>query len=121
MGMLDLSEAKFDATTSQDAVVMVQCWAPWCKGCVGQDSAYAQVAEKHPEHVFGRLNTEQADGIVSRLGLEHIPALLVYREGILVFMQAGQFDEEQLESIVSQAERLDMDQVRAEIASKQEG
>jgi thioredoxin 1 len=118
--MLDLSPGNFDTTTSTEPLVLVQCWAPWCKGCVGQDSAYAKVAEKYPQHVFGRLNTEEAEDIVSRLGLEHIPALLVFREGILLLMQSGQFDEEQLGSIVSQAEQVDMDQVRAEIASKQE-
>jgi thioredoxin 1 len=115
MAMMDVYEAGYDASVQTKGIVLVQCWAPWCRACAGQDSAYARVAERHPEHVFGRLNTEQADAIVARLGLAHIPALLVYREGLLLFMQAGQFEEEQLESIVSQTESLDMDLVREEM------
>jgi thioredoxin 1 len=115
MAMMDVSEAGYDETVQTNGIVLVQCWAPWCRACAGQDSAYARVAEKHPEHVFGRLNTEDAETIVTRLHIEHIPALLVYREGLLLFMQPGQFEEEQLESIVSQAESLDMDLVREEM------
>jgi thioredoxin 1 len=115
MGVLDLEESGFDETVSANRVVLVQCWAPWCRACAGQDSAFAKVAARHPEHVFGKLNTEEAEGIVARIGIEHIPALLVYREGLLLFMQPGQFEEEQLESIVSQAASLDMDLVRSEM------
>ncbi len=113
--MRDLDEGSFDSTVSADGVVLVQCWAPWCRACAGQDSAFAKVAARHPEHVFGKLNTEDAEAIVTRLGIEHIPALLVYREGLLLFMQLGQFEEDQLESIVGQAESLDMDLVRSEM------
>jgi thioredoxin 1 len=113
--MMDVPEGSYDSTVATNGIVFVQCWAPWCRACAGQDSAYAKVAERHPQHVFGRLNTEEAETIVTRLGIEHIPALLVYREGLLLFMQPGQFQEEELESIVSQAESLDMDVVRKEM------
>jgi thioredoxin 1 len=119
--MLDLSEANFDQTTSQESVVLVQCWAPWCRACAGQDSAFAKVAARHPEHLFARLNTEEAEGIVTRVGIEHIPALLVYRQGLLLFMQPGQFEEEELESIVSQAASLDMELVRADMSAEDAG
>jgi thioredoxin 1 len=118
MALLDVNEAAFDSTVSAGGVVLVQCWAPWCRACAGQDSAFAKAAARHPDHVFGRLNTEEAEGIVARLGIEHIPALLVYREGLLLFMQPGQFEEDQLEDIVSQAASLDMDLVRSEMSKE---
>ena len=77
------------------------------------------MASRHPQHVFGKLNTQTERELVDSLGVEHIPSLLLYRDGILLFQQPGSFDQKALEDIVSQAESLDMNQVRAEIAGGQ--
>jgi hypothetical protein len=40
---------------------------------------------------------------------------MLYRDEILLFQQPGTFEEERLDDIVSQAEALDMERVRADI------
>jgi thioredoxin 1 len=118
---VELTKDNFAATVSRDGIVLVDCWASWCGGCEKFGPIYEEVASRHPEHVFGKLNTHAEDALVSSLGVEHIPSLLLYRDGILLFQQPGNFDEEALEDIVSQAESIDMDVVRAHMASEQAG
>jgi len=69
----------------------------------------------------GKLDTEEEKEIVSDLGVEHIPTLLLFRDGILLFKQPGYLEEEKLEDVVRQAEALDMDEVRADMAAEQQG
>jgi thioredoxin 1 len=77
------------------------------------------VAARHPQHKFTKLDTISESDLAASLGVVHVPTLMLYREGVLLFNQSGNFDEERLEDIVSQAEALDMEAVRADIeASK---
>jgi thioredoxin 1 len=114
-----LSKGNFEEVTSCKGTVLVDCWASWCAGCETFGSIYEKVASKHPDIVFGKLNTQAERALVYSLGIEHIPSLLVYRDGILLFQQPGSFDKEALEDIVSQAESIDMDEVRAHLASEE--
>jgi thioredoxin 1 len=77
---------------------------------------FDKVAERHPQHTFAKLDTLAKDELTSALEIAHVPTMLLYRDGLLLFKQAGNFDETRLEDIVAQAEALDMDIVRAEMA-----
>jgi thioredoxin 1 len=116
MALVTLSGDNFDQTVASPGIVMVDCWASWCGACKEFGSIYENVAARHAEHTFGTLDTQAEKNIVSRLGIEHIPSLLLYREGILLFQQPGYFDEEQMEDILRQAESLDMEVVRSELS-----
>lgn len=67
---------------------------------------------RHPEHTFGKLDTQAEKNLVKEFNIEHIPSLLIFREGILLFRQPGYYTEDQIEDIVQQAESLDMNEVR---------
>jgi len=122
MSAMELDSTNFVSTVSRKGIVLVECRAPWCGACKAFTPVFEQVAAKHPEHMFAMLDTEKSADIAAKLGLQHVPALLLYRDGILLFMQAGSFAENRLEDILSQAEGLDMDAVRAEIeADRQAG
>jgi thioredoxin 1 len=118
--MIDLTADNFVSTVSQEGIVLVDCWARWCEGCKTFSPVFEKVAEKHPEHTFGNLDTEAEKEITKKLEIKHIPTLLLYRDGLMLFHQPGNFDTETLEGIIKQAEGLDMDQVRADIARERE-
>lgn len=119
MAMLKLTTDNFDQTVSGDGIVIVDCWAEWCGACKAFSPIYEKVAQRHPDHVFGKLDTQAEPDLVASLGVEHIPSLLAYRDGVLLLNQPGNFDEEALEGIISQAASLNMDLVRADIASSE--
>jgi thioredoxin 1 len=102
---------------SSPGIVIIDCWAEWCGGCKDFDPVFEKVAARHPNHTFARLDTQAEESLVEELGIKHIPSLLVFRDGIMLYKQPGNFKEDVLADIVSQAESLDMEQVRAEIAA----
>lgn len=114
-----LTKANFEETVLQDGIVLVDCWAPWCGPCRMFGPIFEGVADKHPEHVFGKLNTEEEGEVAGSLGIQSIPTLMIFRDGILLFKQAGALPEAALEEVIGQAEALDMEEVRAEIAKRQ--
>jgi thioredoxin 1 len=124
MAIIPLHRENFEGSVSGGGIVMVDCWASWCAACKTFRPVYEKVAGKHPEITFGSLDTGAEKSLVSDLGIEHIPTLMLYRDGILLFQQPGYYDEEQMEDILEQAGSLDMDLVRSEIVAdrkKQDG
>lgn len=111
--MVHLNSNNFRTVTSRDAIVMVDCWAGWCSVCESFNPIYEKVAEKYPNHTFAKLDTVAEKDLVSKLGIEHIPTLLLFREGFLLFQQPGYYEEDKLEDIIRQAESINMEEVRA--------
>ena len=115
MAVMELTFDNFVETVSCRGITLVDCWAEWCGGCKTFTPVFEQVAEKYPQYTFGRLDTQTEDTITAKLEIKHIPTLLLYRDGLLLFHQPGNFGEAELEGIVKQAEALDMDEVRSAI------
>jgi thioredoxin 1 len=117
---VEMNSDNFDDLTSGEGIVLVDCWAPWCGNCDQFAKLYRRVAAKHPAHTFATLNTQEQEEIRSKLGVQHVPCLLVYRDGLMLFNQPGNYDEATMDDIITQAAGLDMDAVRAEMASQEE-
>ena len=120
MAVIELTHDNFVETVSRRGITLVDCWAEWCGGCKTFTPVFEQVAEKYSQHTFGRLDTQAEETITAKLEIKHIPTLLLYRDGLLLFHQPGNFGVQELESIVKQAEALDMDEVRSAIAREKE-
>lgn len=118
MAVINLNSENFESTVKSDGIVMVDCWAAWCKACKPFAPVFERFATKYSKHTFCKLDTQAENKLASELGIQHIPTLLLYRDGILLFQQPGYFEEKEMENIISQAEALDMDMVRAEIAAE---
>ncbi|MBN2243625.1 MAG: thioredoxin family protein [Acidobacteria bacterium] len=118
MPIVHISRDTFGPTVNSDNITLIDCWASWCGACATFDPVYRRAAGRHPEHTFGKIDTQAERELIKELGVEHIPSLLIYREGILLFRQPGYYTEEQLEDIVRQAESLDMNEVRAYMESE---
>jgi thioredoxin 1 len=111
-----ISEKTFKTTVEKDGIVFVDWWAPWCGPCRAFGPIFEKVAARHPDVTFAKINTEEEQGLASALGIQSIPTLMVLRDGVLLFSQAGALPESALEELLGQVRALDMDAVRDEIA-----
>ena len=118
MELRTLTLDNLQETIAHEGIVMIDCWAAWCGACRDFEPLFESTAARHPEHLFCKLDSQAQQELVSKLGIEHIPTLLLYRDGILLFQQPGYFDADQMDDILQQAVSVDMDLVRAEIENE---
>lgn len=116
MDRLELSQANFLEIVTQPGIVVVRCWAPWCGACKQFSPIYESVANRYSDITFTSLDTEAEETLSRDLGIEHIPTLMVFRDGVPVFCQPGNFAETGLIDIINQAQTLDLEMVKQEMA-----
>lgn len=121
MSTKELTAADFEQTVNGDGVVLVDLWAEWCGPCKRFAPVFEKVSEAHPDATFAKVDTEAEQELAAGLGVMSIPTLMVFRDGVLLFNQAGALPESALEDLIGQAEALDMDQVRRELAEADAG
>jgi thioredoxin 1 len=118
MATTELTAQNFEKTVLDNGTVLVDFWADWCGPCQRFGPIYEDVSEQHDDIVFGKVDTEAEQALASAVNITSIPTLMAFRDGILVFRQAGALPKESLQSLISQVGALDMDAVRAELTDK---
>lgn len=121
MATTDLTIAEFENTVSSDGIVFVDFWAEWCGPCKSFAPVFEAAAEKHDDINFTKVDTEAEQELSGALAIRSIPTLMIFRDGIQLFSQAGAMPAAALEDIITQVRGLDMDEVRAEVAAQSEG
>ncbi|HET7634722.1 MAG TPA: thioredoxin [Burkholderiales bacterium] len=119
MAVVELTKDNFEQTVTGNDKVVVDFWAPWCGPCRGFAPVFEAAAEKHADVVFAKVNTDEQQEIAAAFNIRSIPTLMFFREKVIVFSQPGALPAPALETVISEAGALDMDQVRAEIAQQQ--
>jgi thioredoxin len=121
MATVDLNKQNFESTISDNAMVIIDFWAPWCAPCRGFAPIYEEASVTHTDVVFAKLNTEEEQEIAAAFNIRSIPTLMVFRDNVVLFQQAGALPASALESVVTQAKSLDMAVVHKEIAERDAG
>jgi len=114
---IELTDANFKKTITDNDMVLVDFWAPWCAPCRSFAPIYESVSEKHPDAVFAKVNTEEQQALGAHFQIRSIPTLMIFREQIIIFSQAGSLPAAALDEVIAKAKELDMDMVRKEIAN----
>jgi thioredoxin 1 len=116
---VDITEESFKSVAEKDGIVLIDWWAPWCGPCRIFGPTYEKVAERHPDITFGKVNTEEEQSLAGAFDIRSIPTLMILRDKVLLFSQAGALPEAALEDVIRQVQEIDMDKVRAEVAAQE--
>ena len=119
MATLNITADNFEDTITDNDIVLVDFWADWCGPCKRFGPIYEKSSEQHGDVVFAKLDTDANQQLSGQLGIEGIPTLMAFREGVMVFNQAGALPGPALEQVVDAVKKLDMEEVHAQVAKLQ--
>ena len=115
MATVELTKENFEQTVNDNGIVLVDFWAEWCGPCKMFAPVFEKAADRNGDIAFGKVDTEAQPELAGAFGIMSIPTLMIFRDNIAVFSQAGALPEASLDDLIGQVRALDMDEVRKQV------
>ena len=119
MAVVELTKDNFEDVVTNNGFVIIDFWAPWCGPCKNFAPTFEKVSEDHPDVIFAKVNTEEEQEIAAHFQIRSIPTLMIFRDKIIIFSEAGALPESAFRELVGKAGELDMEEVRRQVAAQQ--
>ncbi|HTR54352.1 MAG TPA: thioredoxin [Kofleriaceae bacterium] len=116
MATVEITADNFKDTIEKGGIVLLDFWAEWCGPCRAFAPVFEKASDAHTDVVFGKIDTEEQQELAGAAGIQAIPTLMLFRDGILLFRESGALPPAALEDLLAQAKALDMAKVREEVA-----
>ncbi|MBM54010.1 MAG: thioredoxin [Euryarchaeota archaeon] len=119
MPTVEMHESSFSDIIEGNDLVIIDFWAEWCGPCRAYAPVFERVSEEFTDVVFAKVDTEVEQALAGSFGIRSIPTTIAFKDGIGVFMQPGALPEDALRDLITKLKGLDMDEVRAELESRE--
>jgi thioredoxin len=119
MATVELTNENLVDTINNNDFVIIDFWAPWCGPCQSFGPVYEEISEKYDDVVFAKVNTQEQQEIAAQFNIRSIPTLMVFREQVILYAEAGALPGSAFEELISQAKAVDMAEVHKSVAEQQ--
>ena len=121
MATINVGEKDFEKLVLESQVVLVDFWAEWCGPCKMFGPVFEAASEKHPDVIFAKADTEAEQSLAGAAGITSIPTLMAFRDGVLLYREAGALPAPSLEELITSIKGVDMEDIHKQIAAEAQG